>query len=67
MILLQALTLSHPVELCYNPSMTKINFNMVKNLIMTKIMPSYPPEICRLLKSLLKEDPRDRPTPMEIY
>lgn len=47
--------------------MTKINFNTIKNLILTKVMPSYPPEITRLLKSLLKEDPRERPTPMEVY
>ena len=47
--------------------MTKINFNAIRNLIINKVLPSYPPEIVRLVRSLLKEDPRDRPTLMEVY
>ena len=58
MIILQALTLTDPIFVCYNPSMTKINFNVIRNLIINKVLPSYPPEVIRLVKSLLKEDPR---------
>lgn len=67
MIVLQTLTLSNPISLCYNPSMTKINFNVIRGLILNKVMPSYPPDMVRLVKSLLKEDPRERPTLMEVF
>ena len=33
--------LMDPLELCYNPSLTKINFNAIKHLINTKVVPSY--------------------------
>lgn len=41
MILLECLTLMDPLQLCYNPSLTKINFNIIRNLIHSKVIPSY--------------------------
>ena len=67
MLLLSCTTLSDPLELCYNPSLTKINFHRVKQLIQNIVTPSYDEETVEFLKILLKENPYERPTLMEIY
>ena len=45
MILLYCFILTDPLEICYNPSLTKINFHLIKQLIQNKVAPSYEEEI----------------------
>lgn len=47
--------------------MSKINFTILKNLIVDKIVPSYSSVLVSMLTSLLKEDPKERKTLLEIY
>ena len=60
MLILYCLVLADPIYLCYNPSMSKINFSTLKNLIVNKVVPSYSSVLISLLTSLLKEDPKER-------
>lgn len=62
MLLLQCLSMSDPLKLCYNPSMTDINFLAIKSIIFRKVVPNYGEDIIHLLKRLLSPNPRDRPT-----
>lgn len=66
-LLLECLTLVDPLATCYNPSMTAISSSAIRNLIVAKVIPNYPVEIVNLLRCLLREDPKKRPTPGEIY
>lgn len=66
-LLLQCLSLADPLANCYNPSMTAINSNSIKNLIFNKVVPNYPAELVNLLRNLLREDPHKRPTLTEVY
>ena len=54
MMILECVTLMNLIPLCYNPSFTKINFNVIKNLIQNKVAPSYPEELVLFLKDSLK-------------
>lgn len=47
--------------------MTAINGNAIRNLIVSKVIPNYPTDIVNLLRCLLREDPKKRPTLNEIY
>jgi hypothetical protein len=67
MVLLRCLTLSEPLHHFYNPSMTRINIAGVRNLINEQVVPNYPDEITNLVKSLLRVEPGERPSPMEVY
>jgi serine/threonine protein kinase len=66
MMLLECLSLTNPITVAYNPSMTKINFNAIKNLINNKIVPSYTEEFVSFLRILISPNPQDRPTLMEV-
>jgi serine/threonine protein kinase len=67
MVLLRCLTLLDPLHHFYNPSMTKVNICAIRNQINAQVVPNYADDITNLVKSLLREDPNDRPSPMEIY
>ena len=67
MLILYCLLLADPIYLCYNPTMTRINFTVLKNLIVKKIVPSYSSVLVNLLTGLLKEDPKDRKSLGEVY
>ena len=66
MMMLECLSLTDPITLAYNPSMTKINFNAIRNLINNKVVPSYSEEFVAFLKLMVHPDPKERPTLMEL-